>query len=391
MTFKFYDRVQVSVSSAPGTGAVALGSPVTAFQSFAQAGASNGDTFSYLIVDGASWEFGVGTYNSAGPTISRTTMTASSSGSAISFTANAIVMATLRGEDMGSTLAGDTDVSLTSPANHDLLTYITAGTKWENNTLTALLDSLFSSTQGSVLYRGASSWSALAPGSSGQVLTTGGSGANPAWATPSAGGAGPGGTRPTVVQFDYAQVNGAFTSITMGAAPANGNLLVCVVFSAANITAGTGWTSINYESSGQWYMYILTKTAGASESVTQTPFTGTSTQQWTAGIWEVNGQHSTSPIITADAKYVGVWDYVATPIFPAPVNTLCLMAMISAANATTGLSVVAGAQTVNLNNSGGAGARAAYGWSDSTSPFYAFWGACTANSYTDSAMIIITS
>lgn len=38
-------------------------------------------------------------------------------------------------------------------------------------------------TQGSVLYRGASTWTALTPGTSGQVLSSGGPAANPSWAT----------------------------------------------------------------------------------------------------------------------------------------------------------------------------------------------------------------
>ena len=44
-----------------------------------------------------------------------------------------------------------------------------------------LLDFL-GSAQGSVLYRGASTWAALAPGASGSVLTSGGASANPSWA-----------------------------------------------------------------------------------------------------------------------------------------------------------------------------------------------------------------
>ena len=43
-----------------------------------------------------------------------------------------------------------------------------------------LLDGI-SSTQGAVLYRGAAAWAALTPGTSGQVLTTGGAAANPSW------------------------------------------------------------------------------------------------------------------------------------------------------------------------------------------------------------------
>jgi hypothetical protein len=51
-----------------------------------------------------------------------------------------------------------------------------------------LTDVSFASiARGNVLYRGASTWNNLAPGTSGQVLTTGGAGADPSWATVSAG------------------------------------------------------------------------------------------------------------------------------------------------------------------------------------------------------------
>jgi len=51
----------------------------------------------------------------------------------------------------------------------------------------ALLDTV-SSTQGTILYRGASTWSALAPGTVGQFLETLGASADPAWADLSGGG-----------------------------------------------------------------------------------------------------------------------------------------------------------------------------------------------------------
>ncbi len=50
-------------------------------------------------------------------------------------------------------------------------------------TLTALMDPSIGSTQGDIIYRGASVWSALTPGTSGQVLKTLGASANPAWAS----------------------------------------------------------------------------------------------------------------------------------------------------------------------------------------------------------------
>lgn len=49
-----------------------------------------------------------------------------------------------------------------------------------NEALSAQLDSL-SNVQGSVLYRGAASWQGLLPGTSGQVFTTQGAGADPSW------------------------------------------------------------------------------------------------------------------------------------------------------------------------------------------------------------------
>jgi len=52
-------------------------------------------------------------------------------------------------------------------------------------TLSALLDKI-SNTRGAVLYRGASGWAALGAGTAGQVLTSGGAGADPSWQTATA-------------------------------------------------------------------------------------------------------------------------------------------------------------------------------------------------------------
>lgn len=60
---------------------------------------------------------------------------------------------------------------------------------------------LITTTRGSILYRGASSWSALAPGTSGQVLSTNGAGADPSWIA--AGGGGGGGNIQDEAKFNY--------------------------------------------------------------------------------------------------------------------------------------------------------------------------------------------
>lgn len=58
----------------------------------------------------------------------------------------------------------------------------------EELTLSQVLDFIGSAAQGDVLYRGAAGWERLGAGTSGQVLTTSGAGANPTWSTPSSGG-----------------------------------------------------------------------------------------------------------------------------------------------------------------------------------------------------------
>lgn len=75
------------------------------------------------------------------------------------------------------------------PANNELLVGNTNGgfTLTPSSTVApgiqTLLDGI-SNTQGSILYRGASSWAALAPGASGYLLSANGAAANPSWIAP---------------------------------------------------------------------------------------------------------------------------------------------------------------------------------------------------------------
>ena len=56
-----------------------------------------------------------------------------------------------------------------------------------STTLSAAIDSAFGNSQGDFLYRGASGWSVLSPGTAGQLLQTQGVGANPTWFSAGAG------------------------------------------------------------------------------------------------------------------------------------------------------------------------------------------------------------
>lgn len=78
------DRVRETTST-NGTGSVTLNGAVRGYQSFAVIG--NGNTTYYTITNGTQWEVGIGTYNVSGPTLSRDTVLASSTGSKVSFNA----------------------------------------------------------------------------------------------------------------------------------------------------------------------------------------------------------------------------------------------------------------------------------------------------------------
>jgi hypothetical protein len=85
MAFVLADRVQETTTST-GTGAITLAGAATGFQSFSVIG--NGNTTFYTIADqsGSNWEVGIGTYTSAGTTLSRdTVLSSSNSGSLVNF------------------------------------------------------------------------------------------------------------------------------------------------------------------------------------------------------------------------------------------------------------------------------------------------------------------
>lgn len=85
------------------------------------------------------------------------------------------------------TFIGLTDVPAAYTSAALKLVRVNAGaTALEFITLSAELDTI-SSTRGSVLYRGATGWVALAPSTSGFSLQTQGAGANPVWAAVAAG------------------------------------------------------------------------------------------------------------------------------------------------------------------------------------------------------------
>ena len=84
---------------------------------------------------------------------------------------------------IGPASIGNSLLANTMPAN-TVKANVTSGTAGPTDaTVSAVLDTI-SATKGAVLYRDTATWTALSPGTNGYVLTTGGSGANPSWASP---------------------------------------------------------------------------------------------------------------------------------------------------------------------------------------------------------------
>lgn len=97
MALALNDRVQ-QTGTANTTVSFTLSGSVTGFQSFAVIG--NGNTTYYAATDASgNWEVGIGTYSTTGPTLTRTTILASSnSGSAVTFSGTVNVFVTYPAE-----------------------------------------------------------------------------------------------------------------------------------------------------------------------------------------------------------------------------------------------------------------------------------------------------
>jgi len=95
------------LTSTTGTGTITLGSAEDGYQSFADAGVSDGDVVRYVIEDGTDWEIGTGTYTASGTTLTRTVDESSNADAAISLSGAAKVFISAASEEIGGYYKGE--------------------------------------------------------------------------------------------------------------------------------------------------------------------------------------------------------------------------------------------------------------------------------------------
>jgi hypothetical protein len=95
---KLVNRAKMTTATT-GTGTITLGSAVDGYQTFANAGVANADVVRYVIEDGNAWEIGLGTYTASGTTLTRGSIE-SSTGTALNLTGNAVVYVSAAAGDL---------------------------------------------------------------------------------------------------------------------------------------------------------------------------------------------------------------------------------------------------------------------------------------------------
>lgn len=101
------NRAKMSTSTT-GTGTITLGTAEDGYQSFADAGVSNGDVVRYVIEEDNNWEIGTGTYTASGTTLTRNVIESSNADAAITLAGAAVVFVSATVEDFTNFQIGTT-------------------------------------------------------------------------------------------------------------------------------------------------------------------------------------------------------------------------------------------------------------------------------------------
>ena len=100
------NRAKVATATT-GTGTITLGAAEDGYQTFADAGLTDGLTVRYVIEDGSNWEIGTGTYTASGTTLTRTVLESSNADAAINLSGGALVFISAAAQELGGYFKGE--------------------------------------------------------------------------------------------------------------------------------------------------------------------------------------------------------------------------------------------------------------------------------------------
>ena len=283
MALVLKDRV-LETASAPGTGTVTLLGATAGYQTFSAA-IGNANTTYYTCADqsGSNWEVGIGTYTTAGNTLTRNTVLSSSNGgSLVNFNAGTQnVFVTYPSEEAiynnGTSIVGPTGSSVAVANGGTGATTLTAN--------------------GVVYGNGTSAVGVTAVGTTGQVLV-GNTGAAPSWATVSSS---------LVSSFSAGTTGLTPSTATTGAVTLAGTLGVA--------NGGTGLTTLTAN-----YVPYGNGTSALSSSANHT-FDGTTMTLGNAGVTaRFQGDFSNATVASRTAFITGTTN-ATTGIYALPNGT----------------------------------------------------------------------
>lgn len=253
MAFVIADRVQETTTST-GTGTITLAGASTGFQSFAAIGNGNNTYYTIAGRTTSEWEVGIGTYTSAGTTLSRdTVLSSSNSGSLVNFS------------------AGTKDVFVTPPASRSALVQSAGSGLFAGTTAFTANGALYASsttvvtsgtlpiasggtnatatpTAGAIAYGTGTAYAFTTAGTSGQVLTSAAASA-PTWTTATSAN-----TASAIVQRD---ASGNFSAGTITATlSGNASTATNVAGLIANSATTYGGTATTTARSGYFGLLI---------------------------------------------------------------------------------------------------------------------------------------
>lgn len=280
-----------------GTGSITLGTPVLGFQSFASAGVANGNVVSYTIEDtGNAWEVGVGTYSSTGPTLTRT-LVQSSTGALLNLTGAARVYVIQSADNMTNLSLGDGTAALPS---------VSFNSDPDTGVFDASANTLGFSTGGSERFRigptGQIGIGGANYGTSGQVLTSGGSGAAPSW-LPANGMtllgtlATTSGTTQTLSSLDLTGYKAVF--FTWNNVSLSANAVINLGGVAATDNLGTTLTNVITG----WGILVLATGNFLSNGRTNAGITGSAAASWNSGITTITNASTSITIAPASGSF----------------------------------------------------------------------------------------